>query len=341
MNKVICDICGTSYPETAEQCPICGYSSTMDEFVMENVRSEGGNSGGSGSGKQKAGRFSSTNVRKREKTVPVQPEPDEDAQDDPDEYEEESRRTNPLVVVLLVVLIMAMLTVTGFLFFRFFLPNVGREETRASTSEETTTLSAEETTEEITEEPTVPCESLVLLNEPEVSLEGIGQYYLIHVEYAPADTTDKVEYTSSDETIAVVNNEGRVEVTGEGVATITVTCGSQQVECVLTCLPEQEEPTDETTEETVESAEATEESTAGLDIELYLDKKDFTLSFRGDFYQLKFNPELSAQDITWISANPNVATVENGLVTCVSYGTTKITAKYGDQEVVCIVRCVW
>ena len=26
MNKVICDICGTSYPENAEQCPICGYA---------------------------------------------------------------------------------------------------------------------------------------------------------------------------------------------------------------------------------------------------------------------------------------------------------------------------
>ena len=24
MSKIICDICGTTYPDTAEQCPICG-----------------------------------------------------------------------------------------------------------------------------------------------------------------------------------------------------------------------------------------------------------------------------------------------------------------------------
>ena len=24
MSKVICEICGTAYPETAEECPICG-----------------------------------------------------------------------------------------------------------------------------------------------------------------------------------------------------------------------------------------------------------------------------------------------------------------------------
>ena len=26
MNKIICDICGTSYPDTADCCPICGCS---------------------------------------------------------------------------------------------------------------------------------------------------------------------------------------------------------------------------------------------------------------------------------------------------------------------------
>ena len=25
MSKIICEICGTSYPDTAECCPICGY----------------------------------------------------------------------------------------------------------------------------------------------------------------------------------------------------------------------------------------------------------------------------------------------------------------------------
>ena len=45
MNKVICDICGTSYPENAEQCPICGYAPGFEvepladdeEFVLDDA----------------------------------------------------------------------------------------------------------------------------------------------------------------------------------------------------------------------------------------------------------------------------------------------------------------
>jgi len=60
MNKIFCDVCGTSYPETANQCPICG-----------NAKSEGaGTSGNSvpqdtGYAYVKGGRFSHRNVRKR------------------------------------------------------------------------------------------------------------------------------------------------------------------------------------------------------------------------------------------------------------------------------------
>ena len=34
MNKVICDICGTAYPETATQCPICGSAKQVDSNAV-------------------------------------------------------------------------------------------------------------------------------------------------------------------------------------------------------------------------------------------------------------------------------------------------------------------
>lgn len=38
MNKVICDICGTSYPDTAEQCPICGYSRELNgDNILDDI----------------------------------------------------------------------------------------------------------------------------------------------------------------------------------------------------------------------------------------------------------------------------------------------------------------
>lgn len=330
MNKVICDICGTSYPDSSDRCPICGCSRELQEFTLSrsSQKAEGAPSGSRS--RVKGGRFSASNVRKRNKNENTYQVPK--AQKDTfAEEEEPSGDSNKFLVVLLSILIVILLVIAGFLFTRYFLPDLlpGEEETEPSTSE-ATTEQTQPTTEEITEPPTVPCESLELISEETAALYGIGQYYLVNVEFAPADTTDELVYSSSDETIAVVNDEGRVEVVGEGTVTITVTCGPQQVTCVLNCFAS--EPTEETTEATTEAL---------LDIKLYLDKSDFTLAYRGDFYQLKFNEELTAEDITWISNNPNIATVENGLVKCVGYGTTTIIAKYGDQEVECIVRCIW
>ena len=43
------------------------------------------------------------------------------------------------------------------------------------------------------------------------------------------------------------------------------------------------------------------------------------------------------KSVTWSSKNPNIATVENGVVTPVGLGITKITAKSGDKEATCEV----
>ena len=64
MSKIICDICGTRYPDTAEQCPICGHVSegtenvVADVFDMDNVQGESRQ-------KVSGGRFSKSNVKKR------------------------------------------------------------------------------------------------------------------------------------------------------------------------------------------------------------------------------------------------------------------------------------
>ena len=54
---------------------------------------------------------------------------------------------------------------------------------------------------------------------------------------------------------------------------------------------------------------------------------------------LELDCSLTAEQVEWSSANPNVATVKNGAVTAVGPGITTITVKYGDQTATCIVRC--
>ena len=61
MNQIICDTCGSKYPETDERCPVCSYARQGNEKVVAASAAE------SAPVKVKGGRFSSKNVKKRQK----------------------------------------------------------------------------------------------------------------------------------------------------------------------------------------------------------------------------------------------------------------------------------
>ena len=341
MSKVICDICGTSYQETAESCPICGYTRILgldelqdDIYEEETILT-----------RNKGGRFSETTVRKKNKAIfdydEVNNDDDEDEDEDDEDYEEEegeeAPRSNSAVIVLLVVLIMLLLAAAGFLFLRFLLPNMLTGEP-APTVQMTVPM---ETQTEATTEPTIPCQSIVL-TEGMKPLSAEGQFRLLNVKVMPEDTTDVLTYASEDESIVTVTVDGRVTAVSEGETTIYIICGKQQINCpvVVKYVEETEPPTEETldataeTEETAETTEATE-----ADLVLKLKKYDISLAL-GYSSQLVLDCDLDPSEVTWTSEHDFIAKVdETGLVTAVSYGTTAIIVKYGDQEVQCIVRC--
>ncbi len=72
-----------------------------------------------------------------------------------------------------------------------------------------------------------------------------------------------------------------------------------------------------------------------------LSRSDFTLSRIGEQYTITatISPAGTKATIVWISENPDVATVdENGTVTAVNKGTTKVSATAGGVIQECIVR---
>ena len=81
-------------------------------------------------------------------------------------------------------------------------------------------------------------------------------------------------------------------------------------------------------------------SSDGLkDVTLKLKKTDVMLGVYYEF-QLLLDCDLEQDEVEWSSEHPHIATVdEYGNVKAIKAGTTSITAKYGDQEVSCIVRC--
>lgn len=363
MSKVICDICGTSYPSTAEQCPICGTAreaveeKNSDEIIPIEVPRKVSES------HSKGGRFAASNVRKRNQgSIKYTPVPEEEELDldenfedeDDDEYESfeeeaEEKQANPVLVVLLILVIAALLAATGYIFVRYFMPNVlDKQEPTASTQATTT----EPSTEATTETTGIPCTSLVLTSGSTVELNKEGANWLLNVITLPENTTDQLTYASADETVATVSEGGRITAVGEGETVISIYCGEKKLECTVICTFTETEDTqsteategtepdeDENTEATEETTEPTEETKPLLDVKLKLNFTDLTLSFAGDSYKFKINPELTPEDVTWTSEDPEIATVENGVVTAVKRGTTNIFAEYGDQKVTCIIRC--
>lgn len=338
MSKIICDICGTSYPETADQCPICGSAkdislSLTDELLEEETASA--------SNRAKGGRFAASNVRKRNTRRYEEPE-DEDYDDDDDEDEDEDYeddydeddepKSNAPLVVLLVVVIAALLVVTSFIFVKYFLPNMMPEETTVPTTVAETTL-PEETTE-----PTIPCTSLAMTSGGDVLLEQEGQNWLLNVMVMPEDTTDQLVYASSDESVVTVAEDGTLTAVGEGEAVITVTCGSQSLECNVVCsfVEETTAPTETEPEETTEPTEPLKD--IKLRVIYWSD-----LTFDGPNQGFTFVLDgLENTEVKWTSENENIVTVdENGFVISVGSGQTKIICEYGDQKIEIPVNCRW
>lgn len=93
--------------------------------------------------------------------------------------------------------------------------------------------------EETTETQIIACEDMYL-DVREIAFSEAGESRLIYVTTWPTNTTEKVHFTSSDISVASVNEEGKVTAVGEGNAWIVVTCGDVSVVCEVECVFEPE-----------------------------------------------------------------------------------------------------
>ena len=375
MNKIICDICGTTYPDTADCCPICGYSNGEPEDLSgadisyEELQPDT---------EETAAKPVSTSRKKEifdyDEVNTVKDSDDDEEDDDYDEEEsEEAPRQNTFVIILLTVLIVVLLGVAGFNFVRYFLPNMGEE-----TEPTTMATQAEETTDPTTE-PTVPCQQMGMLSAAVAELNAEGQQFLLHMKAFPENTTDRIIYTSADESIATVTEDGKITAVSEGETKIYISCGKVSMDCpvIVKFVEETVPPTteqtlpaesvaeettaDDTASETVADEENTDETAPAETTDAETDEKpaenkdnanlkDVTLKLKksdiqlGVYYtfQLVLDCDLEPDEVTWSSEHPHIAKVdEQGNVTAMKSGTTAVTAKYGDQEVQCMIRCIW
>ncbi len=307
MSKVICDICGTSYPETATQCPICGCVRPAEAVAVADSAEETAEYT-----YVKGGRFSKANVRKRHQAAQAA------AVAAGYEPEEEDKSGNKKIISLVIILSLLVLIVgfmIAYLFIKF--PDIidfGSKQT--------------ETTE-------ISCTGIIL-SEQEITLEKDG-FYKLELSVTPSNTTDEIIFKSSDNAVVTVSESGKISYVGAGEATITVTCGKITAQCQVTCA--EEEPEETTTPPTETEPPA---PTITLDRENIEGDDVIAGAFQWPLYQQGIHGDLLVTDITWISDNEAVATVDaNGVVYAQGEGTTIIRAMYnGKILAICSITCI-
>ena len=322
MNRIICDICGSEYPETVERCPVCNYPRQGTEKLVaaesEVVQS-----------KVKGGRFSSKNVKKRQK-----------AQRKAAQSQGEGNPNKPLIIVIILLLV-AILLVSVYIGMRFLhgrgaLPSLRPSQTTASTAAPT----------ESTAPPTVPCQGLVM-EANVLDLETLGEQKQITVTAVPGDTTDVLTFVSADPAVAEVDENGLITAMGSGQTTITITCGDVVKTCTVVCWfqPETTSPVETTAPQATEPEPTETKATEPKETEpavLKLDPEDVSCFTAGETFTLYARlggSTVSRSKVTWTTSDSKIATVENGTVTAVGKGTATIIAEYNGQKAYCTVRC--
>lgn len=142
----------------------------------------------------------------------------------------------------------------------------------------------------------------------------VGDKAKLTATVKPADTTDKVVWTSSKPTVATVDENGNITALATGTTEITATAGSVSAVCKVT----------------VEGVKVS---------EIKLDKTSVSLK-AGETAQLTavVTPDNAAdKTVTWTSSDEKIATVADGKITAVAPGTATITATAGGKSATCTV----
>lgn len=150
----------------------------------------------------------------------------------------------------------------------------------------------------------------VSLNKETTTLLVGGGVETLTATIAPDDATNKnVIWASSDETVATVDESGKVTAVGVGTANITVTTvdGGKTATCAVTVNPVVVESVSLNKTETSITVSATETLTATITPDNATNK-----------------------NVTWTSNDESVATVDGGVVTGVAVGTATITVTTTD-----------
>ena len=155
------------------------------------------------------------------------------------------------------------------------------------------------------------------LNSASLSLAP-GEKEQLHYIVQPENATFHIEWSSSNESVATISQDGEVTAVAEGQCNITAKCSEPNAVHHAYCLV----------------------NVANVPVtSITLDQSSVVLQV-GETVQLSatVSPDNATdQTVTWTTSLANIASVENGLVTALAFGRATVTASSGDCSASCTV----
>ena len=137
----------------------------------------------------------------------------------------------------------------------------------------------------------------------------IGESKILTATVSPSNATDKtITWTSNDKDIVMIDSEGEIKAIGVGETTITVKTSNGK---------------EDTIKVTVNPIKVSEIKVSETDVNLKVDEtKSLTVEVLPE--------DATDKTVTWSSENEEIATVDNGVITALKSGTTKIFCESKD-----------
>ena len=370
MSKIICDVCGSAYSDTASQCPICGTAKRDNNPTADNMvdvaASEGGYS------YVKGGRFSHSNVRRRnsgkelhrksaeksaapastmpplvpekaqkpaqpKKDTPVEPKPEQQSvpkaekpAPKPERKSEPKPERDPSRAERRTNVILLLVVLILLVAVIFVGVYIVRNYKDLFPPVSDPT-DPEGSSQSTVGGVRIPCVGITLPAVDRISSDG--DPVQLDFAFAPSTTTDEKTFTSSDPAIATVDDKGAVTILASGQVTITVTCGDQTADLTIECVLVT--PTDPTQP----SDPIVEGTVKFINASNEENPDSITFTKYGEEYQL-YAGDIDASLVTFTSSDPAIVTVDAaGKIKIVGKGIATITAEYGQQKVECKIIC--
>ncbi|MBQ3356744.1 MAG: Ig-like domain-containing protein [Oscillospiraceae bacterium] len=305
-NKLICYYCGTVYDETLGKCPLCGSSLTTEDEASRPVQRR---------------RITAEERRERQRAA-------KGKYSAPKKKKTKNPDPKPFRIAALVFLILAVLVV-----FYFIGDMIGwwpGLEDRIVREDVYNIDNVDQSCKEL------------IVDQERLEFEAPGETAVLTAS-VNLNCGKTLYCISKDESVATISKEAQTEIgeemktvaftvaaSGYGETEIELTCGDRKISCTVSCI----DPTG-----TVVPTEAPtpEDFTPQLNYPL-----DASLYAKGATLMLRVMNLPAGMRVEWTSDDVTVAKVsQNGIVTAISGGKTKVTALVGGKKAEVLIRCTF